>query len=149
MTEMVAYLEAFVALDVPFLLEERQLRIADLKQMMARADVTNAEKYRRIMEAYEIENEYGRTIEAYRAAIGNSGETRTVDFLRVGRVALMYQTLEGAEVGAWNQQTREWERLGSDALPGIKRGLRVARKQSAPELIEVAVPAAENVEGGE
>jgi Protein of unknown function (DUF3450) len=140
MTEMIAYLEAFVGLDVPFLMEERTRRVADLKAMMARADVTNSEKYRRIMEAYEIESEYGRTIEAYRGTVDTTGEPRTVDFLRVGRVALVYQTLDGTEAGAWNQREGRWDSLGSEYLTGIKQGLRVARKQSAPELIEIPVP---------
>ncbi len=147
MTEMISYLEAFVSLDVPFLMEERTRRVEGLKEMMARADVTNSEKYRRIMEAYEIESEYGRTIEAYRGTIDTTGEPRTVDFLRVGRTALVYETLEGTEAGAWNQRDRKWEPLDSEYLSAIKQGLRVARKQSAPELIEIPVPPAEPAEG--
>jgi len=49
--------------------------------MMPRADVTVSEKYRRIVEAYQLEMEYGRTIGGLpRRAYG-----KTVDFLaRVG-----------------------------------------------------------------
>jgi len=147
MAKMIASLEAFVALDIPFLDEERSRRITDLKDLMTRADVSNAEKYRRLMEAYQIENEYGRTIEAYRATIDTTGQERTVDFLRVGRVGLVYVTLDGQEAGAWDQQAREWVRLDGRYISGIKQGLRVARKQAAPELIRIPVVAATEVGG--
>jgi hypothetical protein len=67
MLEMIEGVESFVELDIPFLLEERRLRVAALHEIMVRADVTNSERYRRIMEAYQIENDFGRSIEAYRA----------------------------------------------------------------------------------
>jgi hypothetical protein len=147
MAKMIASLESFVSLDVPFLEEERQRRMTDLKELMSRSDVSNSEKYRRLMEAYQIENEYGRTIEAYRATIDTTGEERTVDFLRVGRVALLYVTLDSQEAGAWDQRSREWVRLDTRYVSGIKQGLRVARKQAAPELIRVPVLAATEVGG--
>jgi hypothetical protein len=148
MAKMIASLETFIDLDIPFLPDERGLRMQDLKELMSRSDVTNSEKYRRLMEAYQIENEYGRTIEAYRATIDNTGSERTVDFLRIGRIALVYLTLDGQEAGAWNQREREWQVLDNSYINGIKQGLRVARKQAAPELIRVPLLAATR-EGGE
>ena len=82
MLRMIDALDQFVGLDVPFLEEERRKRITGIREMMRRADVTEAEKYRRIMEAYQIENEYGRTIEAYRSTLDKDGREVTVDFLR-------------------------------------------------------------------
>jgi len=75
-------LEQFIALDLPFLPKERQERISKLKAMMSRADVTTAEKFRRLIEAYQIENNYGNTIEAYRGNIQLGDQERSVDFLR-------------------------------------------------------------------
>ncbi len=142
MEEMIDALENFVALDVPFLPEERAGRVAELRAMMARADVTFSEKYRRILEAYQIENEYGRTIEAYRGSIERERESRTVDFLRIGRNALLYQTLDGEESGAWLQDEKRCESVDDFRVP-VREGLRMARKQRAPDLIEVPLPAAE------
>ena len=103
MLRMIDALDATVALDLPYLTEERTQRIADLRKLMTRASVTNAEKYRLIMEAYQTENEYGRTIEAYRSTLKRGDRDVKVDFLRFGRISLVYQTLDGREAGVWNQ----------------------------------------------
>jgi hypothetical protein len=147
MLRMIDAIEKFVALDVPFLIDERSERIADLRKMMSRADVTNAEKYRQIMEAYQTENEYGRTIEAYRATLDLDGRETTVDFLRFGRIALVYQSLDETEQGMWNQETRSWDPLDSSYRSAIRQGLRIARKQAAPDLIRLPLPAASEAQG--
>ena len=112
---------------------------------MDRADVTNAEKYRRILEAFQIENEYGRTIEAYRGSLDRGGESLPVDFLRVGRVALVYQTLDASELGAWDQAAGQWQPLDRSYRGALRKGLRIARKQAAPDLLRLPVAAAEDV----
>ncbi len=142
MLRMIEAIEKFVALDVPFLIEERTERIAELRKMMARADVTNAGKYRQVMEAYQIENEYGRTIESYRGTLKLDDRETTVDFLRFGRIALVYQSLDEAYAGMWNHQTRSWSPLDSSYRSSIRQGLRIARKQAAPDLIRLPLPAA-------
>ena len=140
---MLENLETFIKLDLPFLPEERQQRVNQLKEMMLRADVTNAEKFRRILEAYQIENDYGNTIEAYRAVLPLNGVNSAVDFLRLGRVALYYQRLDGSETGFWNKEEKHWKTLSSDYNSSIRNGLRIARKEVAPDLLIVPVPAAE------
>ena len=89
----------------------------------------------------KIENDYGNTIEAYRASLNSSNNS--VDFLRLGRVALYYQRLDGSEAGFWNRETKAWEILPSSYRSAIRDGLRIARKQAAPDLIIVPVPTAE------
>lgn len=145
MLAMIEALDEFVGLDMPFLSEERTGRIAGLRALMARADVTNAERYRRIMEAYQIENEYGRTIEAYQGELDVSGATRQVDFLRIGRIAFLYQTLDGAETGVWDQSNGTWTDA-SDYRSSVRKGLRMARKQAAPDLLRLPVPTPETAQ---
>ena len=70
MQQMVDTLQRFVALDVPFLIQERTNRVQSLQDLMPRADVAISEKYRRIIEAYQIELEYGRTLETYAGVLG-------------------------------------------------------------------------------
>jgi septal ring factor EnvC (AmiA/AmiB activator) len=141
---MLDSLESFIQLDLPFLPTERLHRLSLLKEMIVRADVTNAEKFRRIMEAFQIENDYGKTIEAYRANLDLNGNTSSVDFLRMGRVALYYQRLDSSETGVWNRETKVWETLPSSYRNSIRKGLRIARKETAPDLIIIPVPAAES-----
>jgi vacuolar-type H+-ATPase subunit I/STV1 len=142
MINMIDAVEAFVGLDVPFLIDERKERIAALRKLMNRADVSNAEKYRNIMEAYQVENEYGRTIEAYRSSLQIGEREVTVDFLRFGRIALVYQSLDESETGVWDQENRTWKALDANWRNPIRQGLRIARKQAAPDLIRLPLPAA-------
>jgi len=147
MLRMIAALEQFVKLDVPFLIEERTERVAELDKTMNRADVSTAEKFRQIMEAYQIENEFGRTIEAYRGTLQVEGKEITVDFLRFGRIALVYQSLDESQTGTWNKDTKSWDPLDSSYRSAIRNGLRIARKQAAPDLIRLPLPAATRGEG--
>lgn len=145
MDRMIAGLEQFVDLDVPFLEEERKGRVDTLKTLLERQDVTVAEKYRRVMEAYQIENEYGRTIENYKGSLEVDGLVREVDFLRIGRVALIYQTTDGQSQGVWDQKAGEWKALDSEYRNRIRQGFRVARRQIAPELLILPFPAPEDL----
>jgi len=139
MMRMIDGLEQFVALDVPFLPEERANRVADLRAMMDRADVAASEKFRRVMEAYQVEMDYGRTMEAYSGIHTINGQERDVEFLRLGRTALMYQTRDASMQGVWNKQTRQWEELDSSYRTQITKGLRMAKKQLAPDLLMLPV----------
>jgi len=140
---MVNNLQQFVELDMPFLVEERRTRVLELKDMIDQSDVTTSEKYRRTMEAYQIETDYGREIEAYRGQLGEGENVRTVDFLKVGRVLLAYQTTDRQETGFWNKETGQWEQLPDSYRNPITSGLRIARKQAAPELMQLPVSAPE------
>ena len=137
MQDMLSTLGQFVDLDMPFLLDERHERIKKLNDMMPRADVTVSEKFRRIVEAYQVEIDYGRTIEGY---TGNL-KGKDVSFLRVGRVGLLYQTPDGKETGYWDRTKKDWVADNSYA-EGVKEGLKVARKQTSPDLLIVPVQAA-------
>lgn len=143
MTKMIETLSLFIELDVPFLMDERQTRVASLEELMKRADVSLSEKYRRILEAYQVETEYGRTIEAYQAALVEGEDARTVDFLRIGRIGLYYLTLDGLEAGSWNSSTKQWQVLPSDQNQSVSQGLKVALKQLPPNLLVLPVQAAE------
>jgi hypothetical protein len=146
MLRMIDALEQFVSLDMPFLKEERENRVARLKGLVERADVTVAEKFRNVLQAYQTEIEYGRTIEAYRGALPIDGEAREVDFLRIGRIALVYQALDGESVAAWNPRTEAWEALDSSWRNQVRQALRIAREQAAPDLVRLPVPTAMSME---
>ena len=143
MERMIDGLEQSIALDIPFLMEERESRIADLKGIMERSDVSVAEKFRKVMEAYQIENDYGTSSETYEQTLELPElGARKYNMLRIGRIGLYFQSDDTKITGRWNNQTRDWERDDS-ARNEVRKGLRMARQLIAPELIVIPVDAAE------
>ncbi len=144
---MIDGLEQFVELDVPFQIDERRQRIAFLRGNLDRSDVTVAEKFRQVLEAYKIENEYGRKIDSYKGSVEIDGVERDVNFFQVGRIALLYQTTDTDVSGAWDQASRSWVQLDSgEYRNAILKGLRIARKEASIDLLNVPVPAPEAAE---
>jgi chromosome segregation ATPase len=144
MQQMVDTLARFVDLDVPFLLEERKNRVQSLQDMMARADVTISEKYRRILEAYQIELEYGRTLSSYQGNLGTGANARTVEFVQLGRVSLMYRTIDGSETGYYDATKKDFVPDNS-YKDSVELALRVVRREIGAELLTVPVPAPQEV----
>ena len=137
-------LEKFIELDVPFEEEERLKRVAGLRSSIDRADVSVAEKFRAVLEAYNIELQYGRGMDTYRGTIDIDGTDREVDFLRMGRVALAYQTTDGTRSGAWDSTSRSWVELPAGQYnAAIRKGIRISKKQASMELLEMPIAAPE------
>lgn len=124
----------------PFLIEERNGRIDRLEKLLNDPNVGLAEKYRRVMEAYRVELEYAKTVDAYRAVLKTGKEDRLVDFLSIGRLSLYYQTLDGFESGIWRNDRHDWQRLSGEDNEAITQGLRIARKLDPPQLIVLPLP---------
>ena len=143
MLRMISALNDLITADVPFLMEERVNRIAGLEEMMDRADVAVSEKFRRILEAYQIEIDYGKTIEAYSGNLDIGGSEQSVNFLRIGRISLIYQSRDQSSMGVWNTETNNWDELDLSYKLAVSKGLRMAQKQMAPDMINVPVRAAE------
>jgi hypothetical protein len=142
MMKMIDGLEQSISLDIPFLMEERSKRVDDLKIIMERSDITVAEKFRKVMEAYQIENDYGTSSEFYTESLTIDGATRSFNMLRIGRVGLYFQSDDTKITGRWNNEARAWE-IDNSARNEVRKGLRMARQLIAPELINIPVPAAE------
>ena len=142
MERMIDGLEQSISLEVPFLMEERTNRIDDLKSIMERSDVTVAEKFRKVMEAYQIENDYGTSSEYYTESLTIDGATRSFNMLRIGRIGLYFQSDDTKITGRWNNDSRSWE-IDNSARNEVRKGLRMARQLIAPELIIIPVPSAE------
>ena len=146
MLRMIEDLGIFISNDTPFLHAERQQRVKLLRDLMDRSDVAVAEKYRRVLEAYQIELDYSRTLEAYRDELDLGGQQITVDILRLGRIGLYYQTLDSRDAAYWNQRENAWVPVTTAERLALRRALRVAKQQAAPELLELPVPRAYNHE---
>ena len=108
---------------------------------MNESDITVSEKFRQIMDAYQIETSFGSDIEAYTGFLEIKGESRQADYLRIGRTSLTYQTPDQKETGFWNKQTQQLEDLPRKYTDYVKEGLRIAKKQITPDLIQLPVEA--------
>jgi hypothetical protein len=139
MNKMVDAITMFVQADLPFRAEERQEGIADLKAAMIDTETSISEKFRQIMNLYAIESEYGRTSEAYSGALSEEFNSIDVDFLRIGRVALYYQSKDGKTSGMWDKGQSKWVELPAEYNRDIRKSIRVASKSVAPELIKLPV----------
>jgi septal ring factor EnvC (AmiA/AmiB activator) len=146
MLRMLKVYEQLVELDIPFLPQERQRRVEQLKAMMNRSDITLAEKYRRLLEAYRVEAEYGHNIEAYQGKLENGGTVRTVQFLRLGRVGLYYLTLDGRRAASWHPRKKQWLELEEGYCEPLKQAILIAERQLPPDLVKLPLPAPEVIQ---
>jgi len=137
MLRMIDGLEQFVALDLPFLPDERAARIERLRDMMDQANVAVSEKLSQVLNAYQIENEYGRTMEAYSGTVELDGEERVADIFRFGRVVLAFQSPDGDVTGMWNRDTNQWEAIDDSYATAVTNGIRMARKQLSVDLLNL------------
>ncbi|MDB9959769.1 DUF3450 domain-containing protein [Gammaproteobacteria bacterium] len=137
MLKMIEGLENFILLDLPFLMTERTTRVFNLKETMDRGDISTSEKFRLITEAYKTELEYGRTIETYRDNILIDGIETSADFLRVGRIALTYLTVDGNKGGYWDTQASSYMKASSSIRRATGDALKIASKQAPPALIKI------------
>lgn len=136
--EMVLTLESIIQNDIPFLLDERFARIQDLKNILLQSNISTSEKFRRVFEAYQIENEYGRTIESYRDEIDVDGVKYNVEIFRLGRVGLYARTSDGRYNAMFSKKQNQWiKQRGIDNELVI--ALKIARKELPPSLLKLPV----------
>ena len=140
MERMIDGLDESVKLDVPFLMEERTDRVDKLREIMERSDVSVAEKFRKVMEAYQIENDYGTSSEFYTQSLTLDGATRSYNILRIGRIGLYFQSDDAKITGRWDNTQRTWV-MDDSARSDIRTGLRMAKQLIAPVLIVIPVAA--------
>ncbi|HEX16165.1 MAG: hypothetical protein DRG33_06065 [Deltaproteobacteria bacterium] len=132
-------LSSFILQDLPFLREERRRRLRALREVLDSHDVPVAEKLRRVLEALKIEVDYGSNVEVTEEELDLPAGRRTVQVLRLGRIALFYRTLDGEEVGRFNPQRGRWERIPQGFSREIERAMDMALKRRAAELIKLPV----------
>lgn len=139
MIRMVNSLNEFIKLDAPFHQHARSNRVTELLTLMNRSDVSVSEKYRRVMEAYQIEVGYGKTIGAYQGKLTIKDKNITVEYLRIGRVGFYYKTLDGENLGYWDKKSHSWQVLPSEYEDYVVKALKVAKKHESPDLLMVPV----------
>lgn len=134
---MLRQLERWVAGDLPFLPRERATRLASLREEVARPDVPLAEKLRRLLEALQIETQYGATTEVYPDRIAVDGDSLYVDVFRLGRLSLFWRTADGARIGEYDRARGAWVELPGRHRRAITQAIEMAERRRATELIEL------------
>ena len=141
-TRMTEALTDFVELDLPFHETERLERINFVQDSVSKPDLSVAEKFRQVLEAYQIENDYGRKIDTYQDIIDINGEEREVDVLRVGRVALVAQTRDAATTVVWNHDEKAWQELDAGTYRNsVRQGIKMSKKQASIDMVTLPIPA--------
>lgn len=144
MNRMIASIEQFIELDMPFHVDQRRSRVEFVKRAIDNPNVTNAERFRQILSLYQTENAYGRTRETYPTTLTLDGVERDVDIMRVGRVSLAYQTRDRSMTGAWDPSTRQWVTLNDgEYRNAIRTAMSVASGTIAPEVVLMPIVAPE------
>jgi hypothetical protein len=133
-------LEKFVVLDLPFHQEERVAAVLELKQRLRQPDISVSAKFRILLEAFQLEQDYGSNIESWRGLLQLEGEEVSVEYLRVGRVALYYQSLDGSTSGYWDRDQQAWLNLDESYNRSLAQALRVAQNVTAPQLLNLPMP---------
>ncbi|MFK8015960.1 MAG: DUF3450 domain-containing protein [Gammaproteobacteria bacterium] len=148
MNSMIDNLDGFVKADMPIRLDRRSEKVNQLRDLMPDSDVTTAEKYRQIMEAYKTEMDIGRKIESYAGEVTIDGQPQAVNFLAVGRIVLAYQSEDRTGTAYWNKTASPpgWEPLPTEYRGAIDSAMRIANKQSAPNLMILPVQAPESAQ---
>ncbi len=137
MRSMADALEKFVILDLPFHQQDRIVAVLDLKQRLRSPDISVSAKFRILLEAYQLEQDYGSNVETWRGPLQQGSEELSVQYLRVGRVALYYQLLDGSSSGYWDAQQQQWLPLEARYNRGLIQALRVAENITAPQLLNL------------
>lgn len=146
MYKMIDALDQFVELDIPIHKERRQERVERLREIMTRSDVTTSEQYRQIIEAYQSEMDYGSGLIAYQGTLQFEGQEIAVDYFHLGRVAFLAQSLDLRNAWIFNNETKSWESLDDEFLSPLTTAIRMARKQTANDLVKLPIFAAESAE---
>lgn len=142
--KMATSLNDFVEIDMPFHTQERQERMVFIQESLAAADINVAEKFRQVIEAYQIENEYGRKVNTYQDIVSLNGNQQEVDVLQVGRIALVCQTKDTQTSARWNHDAKTWEILDNGTYRNaIRNGIKMAKKQASIDILTLPISAPE------
>lgn len=142
--KMLESAEQFIELDYPFHMDDRRTRVQFARDAITNPAVSIAERFRQVLVLYQTENSYGRTIETYPDSIEIGGAVRDVNIVRIGRVALIYQTTDRQVTGAWDKDARAWVELpDGEYRAAVQTAIRVASQLDAPKIIDLPVKAPE------
>ena len=138
MLQMFNELEDFIASDLPFRLDQRTQRLDNIREVLGEANVSPAEKYRLLLNAFEIESAYGRSLNAYSEEVLVDGVPQEANILQIGRVAMIRQV--GDDLAIMTHDNQTWRPVPSSMASNVQRAFRIANEVTTPEVFEAPLP---------
>jgi hypothetical protein len=137
--DLIDWLEIHVNNDIPFDSKERLNRIEQLKRNSIDPEISISHLYHAVLEAYQIENEYGYSIDTYKHRIELTEGAVEVQILRIGRIGLYYLSLDSTHGGHWNSLEKNWINADPQTLKQIAQGIKIAKKQAPSSLLTLPI----------
>lgn len=142
--QMIEGLSQFISMDLPFDVDERTEAVQRLRENQSDSLLTAAERFRQILETYRIEGDYGKNIDTKSKILNIDGADRHVNILRVGRIALLYQSDDQQLNGAWNKQNKTWDKVSKgDYRAAFSHLYKMANKQASINMMMLPIFAPE------
>ena len=136
---MIDVLREFVMLDVPFLKKDRLQKVDELDSILLKANVTTAEKFRKVFEAYQSEYNFGNTIETYSGTMEIDDSPMAVRYFRLGRIGYYYASLDYKKTGYWDDASKEWIHSRGKFSNELKAAIDIANRQAPPNFINLPI----------
>ena len=141
MFKMAAAIEDSVNSDMPFKLRERHARLDRMKASLADPSISPTEQYRQVLAVYKNEVAYGQGLSSYEGAHPKKPGVK-VDYLMVGRLALMYMSKDEKDLGYYDMNSKSWKTMDAKRSVEVRHAMRVAKGESAAEMVSAPIAVA-------
>jgi len=125
--------------DLPFLTTERQQRLQQLNASLVDDNLALGEKFRRLLEAVRVEVDYGRNVEVSQITIVKDGREVLLNQLRLGRLALFAQSLDGQSSMIYSMAAQAWVPIDSEYNSGIAQAIEMGLKRRPVDLLTLPI----------
>lgn len=145
--KMQSDLESWVASDIPLRSVERAERLEMLRKMMADAKISESEKYRVLLQAYQVEAEYGQRLDVWQQHLRLDGEERLVNIVSLGRIALLAMTPDGHSAWRWSTGSNNWLPLDGKWQAEVAKAIALGEEKQTPTLLMLPLSVSHQEEG--
>jgi chromosome segregation ATPase len=137
--DTVQQLEKQVDHDLPFLAQERQARLQNLNVALADEKLSLGEKFRRVMEALQVEIEYGSNVDVTQRTLQLNGREVLMNQVRIGRLAMFAQSLDGQRSVIYDLASQRWQAVASTYNREIGRAVEMGLKNRPVDLLTLPI----------
>ncbi len=164
--KMTTGIAAQINSDYPFEMDRRIPRLESLENTVADPTVSIAEKYRKALNVYKLEVNYGQSLEAKKGnhpvnptiRVGDdrwvknedgtikfdkkTGEREEIfdgSYLRYGRLAYVYLAADSSGAMRYDLSQKAWVDLPKRNIVDIRRAVRIANGEAAPNVVRVPI----------